>query len=224
MFLLFSASWVYDCRGGEKMFRRILFAFGIAAPLLYVLIVVAGGALRPGYSHLSMAVSELTETGAPNKLFLDIAFIVYNALLIVFAWADGMGIRGQDLRLRMTGCWILGFVGLVGTILAAFFPMDPRGAPQTATGLIHLILAGVLSLGSILTILFIGIGSKVRDAFWVYSFVSAILVVVTGGFGAALSIRESPYMGLAERITVALFLQWIFAHAVRLLREDKGKL
>jgi hypothetical protein len=205
------------------MVRRILFAFGIAAPLIYILAVVVGGALKPGYSHLSMAVSELIETGAPNKLYLDIAFIVYNALLIVFAWADGMAIRGLDLKLRMAGSFLLGFVGLVGIVFTVA-PMGPRGTLATTTGIVHLVFSGILSLSSILAIFFIGIGSKVRDAFWVYSLVSTALVLLSGGCAAALAVQTSAYMGLAERIAIGLFLQWIFVFAVRLLRDDGGKL
>lgn len=69
--------------------RRLLFYFGIAAPLLYVVAVVPGAALRSDYSHLSRAISELIEFGAPNKLPLDVLFGVYNVLLIGFAWAWG---------------------------------------------------------------------------------------------------------------------------------------
>jgi hypothetical protein len=57
---------------------------GILAPVVYVTTVILGGILRPGYSPLSEAVSELIATGAPNKLFLDPLFALYNLLTLAF--------------------------------------------------------------------------------------------------------------------------------------------
>jgi hypothetical protein len=214
---------MYDDEGGDTMLRRVLFMCGMAAVLLYVLAVILGGILRPGYSHLSMAVSELIESGAPNMLLLDVIFIVYNVLLMVFAWAVGMSTRGEGLRLITAGSIILGVVGLLGLALIAFFPMDPRGAAPTIQGTGHLFLAGALSIGSILTVFFLGVGSKVRDGFWFYSLASGILVLVAGGFAAALAAQGSPFLGLAERLTIGLFLQWIFVFSAKLMREDSGR-
>lgn len=44
---------------------------GIIAPILYLLMVIIGGALSPGYSHISETVSELLVSGAPNKPLLN---------------------------------------------------------------------------------------------------------------------------------------------------------
>jgi hypothetical protein len=205
------------------MLRRILFSCGIAAPLVYVAAVVLGGILDPAYNQLSMAVSELLQRSAANLLLLQVLFVVYNVLLIVFAWAEGMSIRGDGLKVMSAGCVILAVVGFLGILLTVFLPMDARGAPQTTTGLLHLIIAGVLSLGSILTVAFLGIGSKVRDRFWVYSFVSAVLLVLSGAGAAVLAGLEHPLLGLAERATIGLFLLWIFCFGVRLVREDMGR-
>ena len=69
------------------MFRKTLLACGIAAPILYILTVIVGAALRPDYSHIINAVSELLSNGAPNKAILDVIFNIYNALLLAFAIA-----------------------------------------------------------------------------------------------------------------------------------------
>ena len=204
------------------MLRRVLFACGLAAPLLYVLAVVLGGALRPGYSHLSMPISELIESGAPNKLLLDILFIAYNALVLVFAWAEGMSTRNEGSRLLTAGSIILGVVAVLGLIMTIFFPMDPRGSQPTFQGTGHLFLAAALSLGSILSIVFLGLGSRAGGGFWIFSIVMAILVVGTGGLAAALAAQAHPLMGLAERLTIGLFLAWVFVLSVRLLAEDAG--
>ncbi len=203
--------------------RRVLFFFGIAAPVLYVITVVLGGALRPGYSHLSMAVSELIETAAPNLLLLVILFGVYNLLLIIFAWAVGMSLRGEGAGLAVTGSVLLGVVGLLGLAVAILFPMDPRGTPATLTGILHLVLSGVTSLASIVIVLFIGFGLRRGGGFWIYSLISAVAVLGTGAYAALSAVQESPLLGLAERLTIGCFLQWVFVFALRLVREDMGR-
>jgi hypothetical membrane protein len=210
-------------KGAAVNMRRVLFSFGIAAPLLYVAAVILGAALRPGYSHLSMAVSELIESGAPNKALLDVLFCGYNVLLVGFAWAVGMSVRGENVPLSVAGAVTLAAVGLLGLAMTLFFPMDPRGAPATVQGTLHLILAAALSLGTIVSIAFIGFGLRLRGGFWIYSLVTAAVVLATGAFAATSAAQGSPVMGLAERLTICSFLQWVFVFAVRLVREDAGR-
>jgi hypothetical protein len=205
------------------MLRRILFSFGMAAVLVYVVTVILGGILRPGYNHLSMAVSELIAAGAPNKTLLDALFIAYNLFLIVFAWVVGMSVRSDGRPLAVAGAVILAAVGLLGLVMTLFFPMDPRGSPTTSAGTVHLVLASLLSLGSILSIVFLTFGGKERDAFWFYSMASFILVFLSGAFAAVSAAQGSPFLGLAERITIGLFLQWVAGLSGRLAKEDLGR-
>ncbi len=200
------------------MLRRTLFACGIAAPLVYAAAVVLGGILNPAHNHLSMAVSELIVGGAPNLLLLQILFIVYNVLLIVFAWAEGMSIRGDGLAVMSAGCIILAIVGVLGILFAVLFPMG-----LVSSDLVRLIAGGVFAVGGILVVAFLGIGSKVRDRFWVYSFVIAVLIVLGSAGALYLAAAGHPLLGLAERITIGLFLLWIFSFGVRLVREDLGR-
>src|SRR5215208_5568977 len=64
--------------------KKILMLCGVAATIIYVGTVILGGWLRPGYSHISMAISELVADGAPNRSLLSSLFLVYNALLSLF--------------------------------------------------------------------------------------------------------------------------------------------
>ena len=204
------------------MIRRALFLCGIVAAVLYVVTVVVGGVLRPGYDHLSMAVSELIQAGASNKTLLDALFAVYNVLLLAFAWAAGMSLRGEGRGLISAGAFVLGAVGLLGLAMTLFFPMNPRGAPATTAGILHLILAGALSLGTIVSIAFFTFGSKDHGPYWIYCLATGVLVLVSGAVAAATAATASPYLGLAERTTIGLFLQWLAVFSVRLVREDLG--
>jgi hypothetical protein len=50
---------------------RIYGACGIIYALLYTATYAVGAILKPGYSSVMQAVSELIEVGAPNKMLLD---------------------------------------------------------------------------------------------------------------------------------------------------------
>jgi hypothetical membrane protein len=65
------------------MNRRLLALCGIIAPLFFVFIVILGGTMRPGYSHLSDTISELFSPGSPNKTLLDTLHTIYQGCCIV---------------------------------------------------------------------------------------------------------------------------------------------
>jgi len=52
--------------------------------VFFVFIAILGGAMRPGYSHLSDTISELFSPGSPNKLLLDTLHTLYAVLLVLF--------------------------------------------------------------------------------------------------------------------------------------------
>jgi len=206
------------------MLKRILFICGITAALLYIAAVVVGGLLRPGYDHVSMAVGALIERGAPNQLFLAILFAVSYGLLIAFAWAVGMSSRGEGLSYLTTGSIILGITGALGLVMALLFPADPIGAVPTVEGTGRLFLFYGISLGMILTVFFLGLGSRVRDSFWVFSIAMGFLVLAAQVVSLALAATANPFLGLAERIATGLFLLWLVVYIARLFAEDAGRL
>jgi hypothetical membrane protein len=203
------------------MRRRQLFLFGAIAPWVYLFTVILGGAMRPEYSHMAHAVSELTEAGAPNKVLLDALFSVYNILLVIFAATLLSYVRERPKARKqgVLGAWVLIAVGVMGLLTNLFFPMDPRGAPTTLAGTIHLVLAGLLSLGTILATLLIGrwlYRQQDLRGYGTYSLITCAVIFLSGGFAAAMAATVSPIMGLAARITIGAFLQWLVVIALKL--------
>ena len=149
------------------MRNKVLLLGGLLAPVVYVTAVILGGLLRPGYDHLGQYVSELIAAGAPNKPLLDPLFALYNILTIGCAVGLFTAVRGarsdkgQTAGLLAAG--ILGAEGVFG-LVTVFFPQDPVGATATATGSIHIVLAALSSLTSILAILLLGVGSVAHHA------------------------------------------------------------
>ena len=81
----------------------------------------------------------------------------------------------------------------------------------------HLILAGALSLGSILTVYFFGSSLRRREQAPLlagYSFLTLAVILVSGAFAGFAAWRHSTVFGLWERVTIGAFLLWLFVLAL----------
>jgi hypothetical protein len=195
-----------------------LFA-GVFAPLVYAAAVILGGRLTPGYSHLAHPISALSMAGAPAAAVLDPIFTVYNALMVVFAFALGRAFRGRGLVLGLGAPVLVALIGLTG-ILMNVYPMDPIGTPLTDAGRVHIWLAAIASVASMLAVLVVALPLR-RDPQWRrfggYALISMIVILASGAFAALAAARASPVMGLWERVTIGAFLQWVLVLALLLL-------
>jgi len=183
---------------------------------------VLGGALRPGYNHISDSVSELLSPGAPNRSLITIIDLIYGFLHIAFGIGVLQFIRDGEYNTPIAniGAWfIIGAgVAIVGT---AIFPQDAMGTPVTIPGKIHLILVfGALLPFSFLSTLLIGIWTHrtgIFPGFALYTFISFGAIVLIGGLGGAMA--GSPYMGLGERISALTIHQWLFIFALKIFQK-----
>ncbi len=203
--------------------KKILYWNGILTPILYITAVILGGTLWPGYNHVTQAISELSMASAPNRGLMDALFGIYGWLLLAF----GVGFA---LRWNKTGNKALTASGIVLAICAlsgllmAFFRQDPVGSPLTFTGLMHLILAGVASLGTIFAIFLGASGFRQLDSakgLPVFSLIMGMLVFISGGLTAAGVTQFPAVFGILERITIGSFMLWLLVTSALLLRTDK---
>jgi hypothetical protein len=201
------------------MYSNLVYLSGILIPLIYIFLYLLGGALRPGYSHISRSVSELLSPGAPNKALLSAIQSVYALLHIAFGWGVLSFVRGSaggDL-LGQVGAWLIITLG-VATIGTVIFPQDAEGTAITTAGQIHKILVfGGLIPFSILSTLLIGLWLRragIFPGFDVYSFITVGAIVVMGGVGGAMV--ETQYAGLVERIAAIVTQQWLFMLGLKL--------
>ena len=131
---------------------------GIVGPLVYILAVIIGGAIRNDYSALYNAISELTMANAPNKLLLDVLFGIYNIFLLIFglgAYFD-TSINNKKFKVSALMLVIIGFLGLSVLI----FTQDPRGAPATLHGTLHILLSGITAALTIISIFLAGVSFR----------------------------------------------------------------
>lgn len=109
----------------------------LATLLTMTSMVVAVGALTPGYSHVSQFISELGARGAHLAVpFRLIAFGGAGMLLLAFCLAAFLALP----RRRVTTFALLGIaIYAAGYVVAAFFPCDAgcRPAQPSTSQLIH---------------------------------------------------------------------------------------
>lgn len=195
------------------MKQRYLSMCGVVAPLLFVFTTILGGALRPGYSHLSDTISELFSPGSPNKLLLDSLHTVFALLLVCFGFGILQFVQRsrQSRKLGSLGAILYIAMGLVSIATAAIFPQDAWGSTPTFRGQMHIQLTGVVGLLSLLSILFVGlwfIRTGIFPWFGIYSLITIGLVALSTGF--FMTRLGGPLMGLAERIPAFFGFLWTF--------------
>jgi hypothetical protein len=219
------AFWRYNLFGGN-INQRSLSLCGIAAPLLFVFLAILGGAIRPGYSHITDTVSELFSPGSPNKLPLDILYTIFAILLILFGFGIVQLVQktNTNKRIGMLGASLFIAMGCLNVTTATIFPQDAWGSTPTFAGEMHIRISGFIGLISLFYMLLIGIWfirTGISSKFGIYSFITIGLVVISAVLYMANT--GSPYMGLTERVTILIGFQWTFTLALWMfLRTRKG--
>ena len=196
--------------------RKLFWYSGIAAILVYVFATILGGLYYPHYSHTSQAISELVGINAPTRTILNPIYVFYNLLLITFAY--GIYSEWRDRQTKI-GAFLL-FVLAVASILMWWFPMDPKDGSLSQTGVIHIMLAAVEALSTVLASLLFGFGLRKRMPFLsAVSYSVGLMILLIGPVAGGSAARHHLYMGLFERVTIGLFLGWVAAFSIIMLKR-----
>lgn len=202
------------------MRTRRLLGCGAAAALLYAAMNVFVPLAWPGYSSAAQAVSELSAIDAPTRWIWVPLGLVYTLLVIAFGW--GVWRAAPSRALRLVGATLL----VSGAIGVWWPPMHQRAVlaagGATLTDTLHLVWTAATVLLMIVAIV-AGATAFGRRFRW-YSI--ATLVLLTAG--AALTSLDAPrvdaglptpWMGVWERVNIAVYLLWMLTLSVTLLRR-----
>jgi Protein of unknown function (DUF998) len=206
--------------------KKLLMLCGCSAAVIYVGTVILGGLLRPGYSHISMAISELVADGAPNRSLLSSLFLLYNALLTIFGIGLFLQVNSQTGKKRsgIIGSLALVLVGMAGILMELVFAQEPGGTATTFIGIMHFVMAGIASLGTMVALL--GIGLWFRNipelkSYVLYSIISFAIIFVSGGSSVPAMANHSQLFGLIERITIGTFILWMFMIGLKMFQLEE---
>jgi hypothetical protein len=200
---------------------RLLAICGIVGPILFIVVILVFGLLRPGYDPIRQQMSELGEVGAPNAIAFNMAaYFLLGLLMIAFAFGLHRGIsEGKGSKLVP----ILIAVSGVGWIGASFFRCDPGCVNESVTGRMH-DLTGMIAVFPLLIAPLAILPRLKKDNRWQsyrpFSLIMGALAVILFAvmFTAAVSPALEPYRGLIQRLTFFTPLLWIEVMAIRLLR------
>jgi len=203
------------------MKNRLLLLCGIASSLLYVAVNVVAPLRHPGHNVISQAVSELSAIGAPTRPLMVATGIVYNLLVLAFAWGV-WGAHPKNRPLRVAGALLAAFAVL--GFAAPFTAMHQRGEAFGLTDALHI---AATALTVLLMLLSIGFGAAALGArFRAYSIATLLVHLVFGAWAAAEGPRlarglPTPWIGVTERINIGVFLLWVAVLAVALIRTPR---
>lgn len=198
-----------------KSTQRMLAICGIVGPILYTIVVVTVGLLRPGYNHLTQFMSELGEVGGPNAIIMNTAgFMLLGVLMVAFAFGLHRGINeGSKI-----GPALIAMSG-AGWIAVGLFQADQNSVNISLTGMMHGIGAMIVGIGFSIAPFAIARRSR-KDHQWAsyrpYSLATGGLTVIIGLVFIFGGIER--WMGALQRIVIGVPLLWIEVMAIRLLR------
>ena len=197
-------------------YKPILKIIGILTPILYLATAIMGLVLKLGYIQMEYSISGLIVVGAPNTILLNNLFSIYGILTIIFALGLLLFIlfyhKSENYdKLGKTGVAFIFIVGFFELIMVLFFPMDPNSKSLTIVGVLHLILAYVMSFSTMFGVLFFVLWFKTVKLknLSIYSLISLIVIFIFDIIAVAVERQANPFLGLFERITIFAFLQWM---------------
>jgi len=208
-------------RTAIALVRRAAAVAGIAAPVVFVLAVLFGGAGMAGFSQTSSFISELGETGASTAPFVNTAFTVVGVLMFVFAVGVGLSVPGMSKVGALLLVPAASFVAMAVWPCSSGCPIAIVNVNATANDALHnaAAIAGLVSIALAALML----GELAPDGFGSKGFASfsgaagATVGVLSAVFGMAVLSGSGIAIGLSERVLVLAALVWVEVTAVALL-------
>jgi hypothetical membrane protein len=207
-------------RGWSGQLDRWLALGGVIGPVLFVLTFTIAGLLRPGYSPVTQAISDLGV--GDNAWILNASLVILGLLMGGFAISFYRTVRPEaSAAFRLVCALLIAIVG-VGYAVAGIFP---------ETIPIHwLVGAPFVFLGAVLAFLLTGLllrGDRAWRGWAVYSLIAslatAVLIAITF---YTFSPSTPPTMrlgGLMERVVFIEILAWYVAFGWRLFWHNRQK-
>ena len=201
--------------------RRLWYA--VAGAGLFMTTACAEGAQRPDYDAWHQSISALSL--GPGGWVQMLSFMAFGAIILstVPVWRrilqGGKGARAVPLLTALTGVSLL-ICGIVPQDPApGYDPMGLALTHPTTTGLVHLALAGVAALSSLLSLW--AMAQRFRgDPWWrgwsAYSRLMAFVMAAAVTVYAVWSTEPTGYAGTFERLALLVVPLWASTFLVRL--------
>ncbi len=207
----------------EERRRAALFC-GIFASLLYVVINIIVAIQWKNYDAAAQTVSELSAIDAPTRMLWTVLSTPYTYLMIAFGWGVRVTAK-ENRRLRIAGGFLLAYA-----VLGMLWPLAPMhmrhilaAGGSTFSDTLHLGLGAATEIIYLFALGFAA--SALGKAFRIYSIITVLALLVFGVLtfiqAPHVALNEStPFIGICERINIAVFLLWVIILALVLLKPS----
>jgi hypothetical protein len=188
----------------------------------FVAIIVVMHFLRPDHDPMRRPTSEYAV--GPYGFLMTSAFVsmsLGSLALVVGLYRTLSEPARSRIGLGLLGVWV------AGLLIAATFPIDLEGAPQTTSGTVHRINGPITFLSLTAGAILVSRGFKHDERWWPVHRTALILslVMLAEFIVNVVSIASgSGYPGLGQRVFIATFVTWLLLTAARLhsLAVDAG--
>jgi len=190
---------------------------GVAAPIVFSLLVIVAGTQYAGYSHMTQGISELGGVDAARPLIQDANFFMAGVLIVAFT----IGLhRNLGSRLSALGASLVGAFGLV-MVAHSFLPCDSGCEFVSTVGSVHNVtgMAGFLSAIAGVFVISRTFGvDPTWKSYRAYSVITAVAGLASLVLWIALAkvARIQILNGVLQRVFAATIFMWIEVVAVRL--------
>ncbi len=210
-------------RHDTTVMRRILLTCGMLSSLWYLVINISVPMQYPGYSAITLTVSELSATGAPTRILWVLLAMLYPMLLMAFGWGVLKAVEGNR-HLRTMGILLI----IYAVVNFYWPPMHQRqfigAGGGTLSDTLHIVWAMIALLFMMLVMGFGAAG--LGKAFRFYTIVTFVVFIVFGiligvetpGISANL---PTPHIGVWERINIGAFMVWVIVLSIVLMKKNK---
>lgn len=206
----------------SSMLNYLLYC-GILSSLWYTFMNVFVPLHYPGYSSISLTVSELSAIGAPTRILWVLLGTLYPLLYAAFGWGV-LYVSGNNKKLKILSALIIGY-----SVLNLYWPpMHTREALASGAKSLCDTLHIAWTIATVLLFVFtMAFGAAVfGKTFRIYTIISITLLV---GFGIPTSQDApnleanlpTPMMGLWERINQYIYFLWVIVLSIQLIKKNK---
>lgn len=192
------------------------------APVLFWVILIVAGLLRPGYNPIRQYGSELGV--GPHAWLMNGAFIAWGLLQICFAWGLEHGVRhGRGGWLTAAGPALVALAGVCMVLVGVFHASPGAGSPSAAS--MHYRAAKWL-FRFLIVAFFVLAWRFHTDPRWrsyaPYSVGAGIVALALFAFygGSPNLFDVAAWPGLEQRLLLAVTTGWLGVLALRLYRVD----
>lgn len=204
----------------KKEVGRFLILGGIAGPILFTIVTIICGALRPDYNHLYDFISELGASGTPNSLLMNSLGFIPGGLLFSLFGIGLVSLSPQDRKFKIAS--VLFVIFGLGVATAGIFSCDV-GCPLNGTteAVVHDRVSLVAFFSSITAMFLFGSSFKKTASFQNLALYSKLSGVFTLLFLVImiLSYPSETLSGLWQRLMLGTIFLWTMIISYRVFKK-----